>query len=268
MFNIHLDSTSTGSGSGHSGTGYSGEHGAAVRGQNINSNINSNSASELRAMALNSTPYSPGFNGFNGNGGNKGNKGNKGLVGGDLNMREGSGSRSGSGGGEGSFVGNIKAIKSIEQQFIELKDEYKDFKRRSNGLEQQRKAEVEELRRELAFADVGVTHRGGGAGHELLERSGSGLGSGSGSNGDAGSDVVSRADAYDEKKNVYIRQMVLQFLTCKESEVRVNIEAALVAIFRYGEDERKAIEERRVAEQADMASDALTTITSLFGGAS
>jgi hypothetical protein len=55
----------------------------------------------------------------------------------------------------------------------------------------------------------------------------------------------------------YIRQMVFQYLTCKDSEVKMHMESALVAIFRYNDAERNAIDEKRRED----TQDALTSLT-------
>ncbi len=69
-----------------------------------------------------------------------------------------------------------------------------------------------------------MSHQGGSTPGSKANGSGSGAAAellwGAGKGGAGLDDVVARTDAYDEKKNMYIRQMVLQFLTCKDSEVR------------------------------------------------
>ena len=67
-----------------------------------------------------------------------------------------------------------------------------------------------------------------------------------------------------ESKNIYIRQMVLQYLLCKEPEVKVNIENALVAIFRFDASERDAISTKRLDETASYG-DALSLASSFTG---
>ena len=44
-----------------------------------------------------------------------------------------------------------------------------------------------------------------------------------------------------ESKIQYVRHMVFQYLTCKDSIVKPHIESALVALFRFNELERLAI---------------------------
>eukprot|EP01036_Dinobryon_divergens_P031713 gene31713-41162_t len=66
-----------------------------------------------------------------------------------------------------------------------------------------------------------------------------------------------------ESKIQYIRHMVYQYLSCRDAEVRLHIESALIAIFRLNEQERSAIEVKRKEE----AQDTFTTITSFLGEA-
>jgi hypothetical protein len=64
-----------------------------------------------------------------------------------------------------------------------------------------------------------------------------------------------------ESKVKYIRQMVFQYLSCKDPEVKLHIESALMAIFRFNDQEREAIEERKAEE----SQDTLTSITNFLG---
>jgi hypothetical protein len=64
-----------------------------------------------------------------------------------------------------------------------------------------------------------------------------------------------------ESKVQYVRQMVFQYLVCRESEVRAHIELALMTLFRFSEDERAAIE----AKIQEDTQDTLTAITSFIG---
>jgi hypothetical protein len=84
--------------------------------------------------------------------------------------------------------------------------------------------------------------------------------SSSSSSSSSASASVSNAN---EAKIQYIRQMVYQYLTCRELEVKQHIEAALIAIFRLNEQERSAIEVKRKEE----AQDTLSSITSFLGEA-
>ena len=49
----------------------------------------------------------------------------------------------------------------------------------------------------------------------------------------------------DSSKFEYIKNMVFQYLVCKDEEIRVNLEIAIESIFRFTEQQRKSIEERR-----------------------
>ena len=64
-----------------------------------------------------------------------------------------------------------------------------------------------------------------------------------------------------EAKIQYVRQMVFQHLSCKDQEVKVNIEAALMAIFRFSEEEKSQIDRKK----KDETSDTLSSITSFLG---
>jgi hypothetical protein len=65
-----------------------------------------------------------------------------------------------------------------------------------------------------------------------------------------------------ESKVKYIRTMVLQYLSCKDCEVKLHIESALMAIFRFSDLERASIEDRK----KDESQDTLTSITNFLGG--
>ena len=223
------------------------------------------------------------------------------------------------GGGGGVGAGG----KSIEQAFLDLKDEYKvsvwlrlwryhagsvlsrhfslshpppsplpppqEFRWRMTSREQQRQSEIEDLRAALANRDSGNAggngnghggdaaaglKRGGGSGGYLggfgafrggdssgslygllggpsssssSSSSSSFLGGGSGG-GVGGGGGGGGGGALGESKLQYIRHMLLQYLSCKEPEVKLHIENALLAIFRFGEAERALIEERKKSE--------------------
>jgi hypothetical protein len=59
----------------------------------------------------------------------------------------------------------------------------------------------------------------------------------------------------------YVRHMVLQYLACKEPEVKQHIETALMTIFRMTPEEREVIESKRKED----ATDALSSISSFLG---
>ena len=64
----------------------------------------------------------------------------------------------------------------------------------------------------------------------------------------------------DSKIN-YIRSMFLQYLCCRDPVVKPHIESALIAIFRYTDEERAVIEEGHKLE----SQDAITALTTYFG---
>jgi hypothetical protein len=64
-----------------------------------------------------------------------------------------------------------------------------------------------------------------------------------------------------ESKVQYVRQMVFQLLVCTETEVKAHIESALMALFRFSEEERAVIESRRKED----TQDALSSLASLWG---
>lgn len=168
------------------------------------------------------------------------------------------------------------SLRSIEQLYIELKDEYKEFRRRALSLEQSRKSEIEELKRSLDNTSfVSVSSPGGpsstkGTPHSRqsnVARSPadsrtssntdlSKLGIGSANvdkNGINGAHMGNSINMIESKQK-YIKQMVLQLLTCKDVEVRINIEAALIAMFRFTDAEKIQIEERQKEENVDINS--------------
>ena len=59
----------------------------------------------------------------------------------------------------------------------------------------------------------------------------------------------------------YIKQMVFQYLVCKDPEVKLHVESALMNMFRFSETEKNAIVDTRKAE----SDDTLTTISSFLG---
>lgn len=65
-----------------------------------------------------------------------------------------------------------------------------------------------------------------------------------------------------ESKMQYVKQMVYQFLICREPEVKSHIESALIAFFRFSEEEKLAI---KSMNKEDEQQDTLATITSFLG---
>lgn len=129
--------------------------------------------------------------------------------------------------------------KSIEQAYFDLKEEYKEFRKRFLAIQEQREAELDELRQR------GVILRGG-----------PGLSSGS-------NEVVTVTDGplHQQSKLLYLKQMVFQYLSCRNLEVKTHMEKALIAMLRFNDLERGAIDEARKAEDVDT----LTSITTFLG---
>lgn len=126
------------------------------------------------------------------------------------------------------------------------------------SLERQRSTELEELRSQLV--GIGITSNGSNPDFcNPMERASSG-----GSNGSTGGDIPSmgvRRGGLGESKMQYIRSMVHQYLSCKDPVVRPHIESALIAIFRFNDQEREAIESRQREDELDTIS----SITSFLG---
>ena len=131
--------------------------------------------------------------------------------------------------------------------------------------EQQRQLEIEDLRVALAGKGTSTPNStssstlaaGGdssGSLHSLgmlgtgSERGGSGVGSG----------------GLGESKHQYIRHMLLQYLSCREPEVKQHIEHALLAMFRFSEAERALIEERKKSEEISIIEDLSLTNVANF----
>jgi len=154
------------------------------------------------------------------------------------------------GSSQATNIANTTSVpgRSIEQLYVLLKDEYRDFRRRTTSLEQQRLAEIEDYRRtveELTHGSHG-SHGPHKAVHSIS----------SSTNSDRDKDNIDKSDASSsgasnmlESKNLYIKQMVYQYLLCQEPEVRTNIEAALVAMFRFNAEEKAAIGSARQARE-------------------
>lgn len=81
------------------------------------------------------------------------------------------------------------------------------------------------------------------------------------SNGATGGESFTGGKGMAESKVQYVRQMIFQYLVCREPEVRAHIELALMTLFRFSDEERAAIESKT---QED-TQDALTAITSFIG---
>lgn len=127
--------------------------------------------------------------------------------------------------------GNVDENKSLAQSYIELRDEYKEFRRKVLAIEKQRSQEGTKK------SDNSVTTYDNTSTNTMK------LGMG-------------------ESKIQYIRQMVFQYLSCRDSVVKPHIESALIAIFRFNSDEKNAIESRQKEEEGQ---DPLTSITQFLG---
>ena len=156
---------------------------------------------------------------------------------------------------KGSTNGNGGEEKSMEQAFIELKDEYKEFRRRVRALEQQRKDELEQIRLE---AKINGNEQSFSRLEYDLDKN---LKSSSSSINSSNNWERGIRPNMGESKLQYVRQMVCQYLSCRDSVVKVHIESALIAMFRFNEQERLGIELRQKEEQQDLT----TSISSFLG---
>ena len=78
------------------------------------------------------------------------------------------------------------------------------------------------------------------------------------------------ADAYSASRTQHTRHLVLQYLSCKDKDVRVHMEDALMALFRVNESERLAILTRRKFEEGGGGGESyvsMSSISSMFGEA-
>lgn len=126
--------------------------------------------------------------------------------------------------------GNVDENKSLAQSYMELRDEYKEFRRKVLAIEKQRSQEgTKKTESSITFDNTSTNTAKLGMG---------------------------------ESKIQYIRQMVFQYLSCRDSVVKPHIESALIAIFRFNTEEKQAIESRQKEEEGQ---DALTSITQFLG---
>ena len=151
------------------------------------------------------------------------------------------GGSGGSGQVNGTTNGQGSARKTLEQTYIELKDEHKDYRRRTEALLLQRKSEIAELRAVLedhglldTAHSTGALSSGGYGGYGRHATSSLGSHSHDPSSHPGGHDGQShqQAPSFADSKVTYIRSMFLQYLTCKDPVVKPHIESALIAIFR------------------------------------
>lgn len=133
--------------------------------------------------------------------------------------------------------------------YVELKEEFREFHARVLALEKERERK-KELRRQ-----------GGGAGEEkerrrrILPHGEAAAAVEAGGGGGAGA-----------AKLEYIKNLILQYLCCKDAVVRNHMEMAIVQMFRFSEDERQAIEERKRGEE-NYEEALLASITSFVSSA-
>eukprot|EP00981_Chlorochromonas_danica_P001136 scaffold249_cov109-Ochromonas_danica.AAC.4 len=88
-------------------------------------------------------------------------------------------------------------------------------------------------------------------------------------NGDStvsvGNDHPNKGSGMVESKVQYVRQMIFQYFLCNEDEVKRHIESALMAIFRFSEEEKTLILQRRREEEDVLGLDAISSITTFLG---
>lgn len=116
--------------------------------------------------------------------------------------------------------------KSLEQLYIDLKGEYKDFRRRALALERDRLRHIEELREELESLRIDSD--------QLASEAGPGTGSG-----------TSTKLTVENSKLLHLRHLVLQYLSCKECDVREHMERALMTLLRFTGPEKQAVLDRK-----------------------
>jgi hypothetical protein len=152
------------------------------------------------------------------------------------------------------------ACRSIEQMYVALKDEYKDFRRRTAALDQQHSEDMEDLRKALECYTNANNNNNTSNIHANSSIHAKQIRTASQRNSD--SDLINNGSGGNmhESKSQYIRQMVLQYLLCKDPEVKVNIENALIAIFRFTEAEKDAI----IIKRNDVAADPISSFTGIF----
>lgn len=84
-------------------------------------------------------------------------------------------------------------------------------------------------------------------------------------------DDSTKTESFSASRIQHSRHLVLQYLSCKDKDVRVHMEDALIALFRANESEKEAIMTRRRTEDGsgDSYVSSLTGILGLgdaFGG--
>ena len=138
------------------------------------------------------------------------------------------------------------ANRVIPLLFGVLKYNLQEFRKRFLAIQEQRDSELEELRQR------GIILRGGSS---ILGTSNSSSEHTSTTTDSNGSGNLQNS------KMQYIKQMVFQYLVCKDPEVKLHVESALMNMFRFSDAEKSAIVDTRKAE----SDDTLTTISSFLG---
>jgi hypothetical protein len=182
-----------------------------------------------------------------------------------------------------SWTNSVNASgKSMDQAYIELQEEFSAFRKKLAAIDRRRQRNTASA----ALSAVGVD--GGGASQGTVIDSeiasllrefemnsahnsnnyGSSPRAGGRSSARASSGSQNDADTSEDgsagmtaSKIKYVRHMVLQYLSCREPEVRLHMETALMTIFRMSAEEREAIESKRKEETIDT----LSSITSFLG---
>jgi hypothetical protein len=145
--------------------------------------------------------------------------------------------------GEGSNFGQ----KSIEQAYAELREEYKEFRRRMTTPSSNEGHQLMNESMDGSHSPGTINRSFNDSYYSPMPNGGSNyeLGNVSSSGGSL------RSMGLGESKIQYVRHMVFQYLSCKDASVKPHMESALIALFRYNETERAAIEEQRKADDYD-----------------
>eukprot|EP01041_Mallomonas_annulata_P001423 gene1423-2730_t len=118
--------------------------------------------------------------------------------------------------------------KSIEQSYIDLKAEYKEFRRRALALERDRQQNIEGLKEEIS----------------KLENETDNLHTSNTNN--------TNTQHVESTKLLHLRHLVLQYLCCREPEVKEHMENALITLLRFSNQEKLSIIERKKEENGGM----------------
>lgn len=170
--------------------------------------------------------------------------------------------------------------KSVDQAYVELQEEFRTFRKKLAAIDRRRqRTTASAALSSAAEGSVASTSHAPGVGVEselsaLLreyELNASGNANGSTASQNGRTSQRQRATPPEEENDAsagmsaskikYVRHMILQYLSCKEAEVKSHIETALMTIFRMSPEEREVIESKRKED----ATDALSSITSFLG---